>query len=217
MARHSHLAPCAAHDAVSIDEKSRAVDPHILASVHALFDPGTVFLADIRARIGCQRKGEIVLFLELVMRGDGIFRDPDDHRICPAIIGKDVAEPARFGGAAGGIVLGVEIEDHLFAVELRQRDSAVAVGGQREVRGFVADFDTHRAPSPLSVAARRARLSISRSYQLRTCAAASVISESNRAESTVPTHRARVSPSDAARSMVAGRPSLSKVSTVCTL
>src|SRR5438477_11116227 len=150
MARHPDLAPGAAYAALLIDQEGAAFDTHILASVHALFDPDTVFFADVGPRIGSENERELVLFLELVVRGDRVLRDPDHHRSRPAVIREGIAKSARLGGAAGRVVLGIKIKDDFFALEGGQCDTAVAVGGQREVRGFFADLDTHRASSPLA-------------------------------------------------------------------
>src|SRR5205814_8356966 len=106
----------------------------------------------------------------------------DHRRTSLAVIGKRVSKAAGLGGAARGVVLRVEIQHHRLAAQLRQRDRAVAVGRQCEIRGLVADLDAHRAVSPSLLssicAARRAGRSIRRSYQSRIRAEAAVISAS---------------------------------------
>ena len=74
-----------------------------------------------------------------------------------AVIRERVAKAAGLGGAARGVVLGIEIEHDLLALELRQRDLAVAVGRQGEIGRLVAGLDTHVALSPpcSAVPARR--------------------------------------------------------------
>ena len=51
------------------------------------------------------------------------------------------AERDGLGRAAGGVVLGVEIEDDGLAQEVREPRLAAAVGWQREVRGGIALFE----------------------------------------------------------------------------
>src|SRR4029077_12941784 len=110
--------------------------------------------------------------------------------------------------------LRVEIKHHRLAAQLRQRDATVAVGGQGEVGGLVADLDAHRAVSPLvfssDCAARRAPnragRAISRSYQARTRAQAAVISASSRSKSTAPAQRAKVAPAGPESAAASGTP-----------
>src|SRR5262249_43549813 len=52
VARHLHLVPDAAHHPFPVKQKGATFDAHIFASVHALFDPSAIFLANIGARIG---------------------------------------------------------------------------------------------------------------------------------------------------------------------
>src|SRR5439155_9133377 len=110
-----------------------------------------------------------VLLLEFVVSGDGILRDPDNHRIRPAIIREGIAKAASLGGATRGVVLRIEIQHHLLAVELGQGDAAGAVGGQCEIGGLVAEIEAHPALSPVCsdtwIAARRTGSSINRRYQ----------------------------------------------------
>src|SRR5204863_38015 len=129
----------------------------------------------------------LVFLLELVVRGGRVARHADHGGAGLAVIGKRVAKAAGLGGAAGGVVLRIEIQHHRFAAQLRQADAAVAVGRQGEVGGFVAGFDAHRAWSPVGVsivaAVRRAGRMINRSYRKRTRAQAAESSASRRAKS----------------------------------
>ena len=51
-----------------------------------------------------------------------------------------IAEGAGFGRAAGRVVLRIEVEDHVLAAELFQRDVLAARGGHLEVGREIADF-----------------------------------------------------------------------------
>src|SRR5260370_13651807 len=220
VAGHPDLAPSATHDAGCVDQKGAALDAHIFAAIHAFFDPGAVLLAHIGLGVGSEEEGQVVLLLELVVRCNRIFRYPDHHRIGPAVIRQRIAESAGLGGAAGGVILRVEIEHHFLALQLRQGDAAVAVGGQGKIGGFVANLDTHRTPSPFSCAAidaaRRAGSSIRRSYQPRTRAAAAVISASRRTQAIAPAQRTRVAASGSARVLAPNGPSPLRGRSACT-
>src|SRR3984893_17941733 len=220
MARHPDLVPPTADGARSVDQKGGALDAHIFAAVHAFLDPHAVFLARVPAGVGGENERQPVLLLELVVRGYRVLRNADDHRTGPAIIREGIAEAASLGGAARGVVLRVEIEHHLLALELRQGDAARTIGGQCEIGGFFAGLDAHPELSPVCsttcTAARRAGCSINLRYQPCTCAVAAVISASSRAESNTPAARARVAASASGKASVVGNPSPSNVRSICT-
>src|SRR5262249_32889182 len=113
MPRHFHLAPDGANDALFIDEEGSAIDTHVFAPVHALFDPGAVGLADLALEVGGEREGESVLRFELVMGGDAVARDADHGYAGLGKVGHTVPEGARLDGAAGRQILWIEIENHL--------------------------------------------------------------------------------------------------------
>src|SRR5262249_57955264 len=90
-----------------------------------------------------EREGKLVLLLELVVRGDAVAGDADHRGLDLPKFGKGIAEAAGFGGAAGGVVLGIEIKHDLLPAQLRQADLAAPVGRKGEVRRLVADLDAH--------------------------------------------------------------------------
>src|SRR5262249_22271819 len=77
MARHLDLVPDVAHNAVLVDQKGAAVDPHVFAAIHAFFDPDPITLGHLAGRVGSQGKRQLVLLFEFVVRGDRIAGDPD--------------------------------------------------------------------------------------------------------------------------------------------
>src|SRR5579883_1822630 len=143
MAGDLHLAPDAAHHALLVDEVGCTLDSHIFPAIHALLDPDAVALADFALGVGGKDERKLVLLLEFVVRGYAVLRDADDHRRHLAEFREGVAEPAGFGRAARRVVLGIEIEHDLLAAQFGERDLAVAVGRQGEIRRFLTDLDTH--------------------------------------------------------------------------
>src|SRR4029450_5418604 len=87
----------------------------------------------------------------------------------PAIIREGIAEAASFGSAARSVILRVEIEHYLLAVELGQGDAARTICGQCEIGGFFAGLYAHPELSPVSstacIAAWWAGSSIRSRYQ----------------------------------------------------
>src|SRR5277367_6325393 len=148
MARHPDLMPDAAHGPRSVDQKGGAFDAHVFAPIHALFDPGAILLADSAVDIGGEDERQTMLLLELVVRGNRILGDADDDGAGPAVVRERITKAAGLGGAARGVVLWVEIKNHLFAAELDETDATVAVGRQGEIGGPFAELDTHDAFSP---------------------------------------------------------------------
>src|ERR1700731_3163874 len=80
MAGHLDLVPDAAYHAILVDQEGAAVDAHVFAAIHALFDPDAVALGYLAVRVGSEDEGQRVLLLELVVRGDRVARYADNDR-----------------------------------------------------------------------------------------------------------------------------------------
>src|SRR3954468_22873963 len=101
MTRHLDLAPGAANDAAPVDQEGAAVNPDVLAAIHAFLNPNAITLGNLAGCIGSEDKRERVLLLEPVVCGDRVARHADHRRAGPAEIRERVAKAAGFGGAAG--------------------------------------------------------------------------------------------------------------------
>ena len=108
---------------------------------------GGALLAHLAVFIGDEREGELVFRLELVVARDRVARDADDRRLHLGEVGEIVAEGAGLRRAARGVVLWIEIEHNLLALEVLERDLAAAIGRQCETRRLVANLETHAFPS----------------------------------------------------------------------
>src|SRR5271155_1038205 len=80
MAGHFDLVPDLAHHAVLVDQKGGALDPHVFAAIHALLDPHAIGFGHLAVGVGAQDERQLVLFFELVVRGDRVARHADHHR-----------------------------------------------------------------------------------------------------------------------------------------
>src|SRR5262249_40362728 len=87
-------APDVSAYALLVDEEGRALDPHVLAAIHALLDPGAIGLADLALGIGGEGEGQLVFLLELIVAGDTVAAEADDDGIAAGEAGKAVAEAA---------------------------------------------------------------------------------------------------------------------------
>src|SRR5262245_42844211 len=100
MAGYPDFVPYAADYTGDVNQKGGALDAHIFAAIHALLDPYAVFFAHLAADVRGEDKGQFVLLLKFVVRGDRVLGYPDDDCAGFAIIRERVAEPASLGGAA---------------------------------------------------------------------------------------------------------------------
>src|SRR5262249_147281 len=87
VAGHLDLVPDAAHDPALLPEEGPAVHPPLFAAVPAFLDPLGVAFDDLAVAVGAEGEGQLVLGLELVMRGDRILGDADHRRAGLAVIG----------------------------------------------------------------------------------------------------------------------------------
>lgn len=111
-----------------------------------------VRLADPAALVGQQRERQPVLAREAGVPVRRVGADPD--HLGPGVGERlvAVAEGARLGGAAGGVVLGVEVQDdHPLAEPVLQPDLVARLRREGEVGGLVAGLDAacHAGPASL--------------------------------------------------------------------
>jgi len=90
---------------------------------------------------------------EAAVRSHGVGAHPEDHGAGGFELRVMVAEAAGLGGAARRVVLGVEVEDHGPAPELRQGHRVALVVHRREVGRHVSGLE-HGRPSSINEAVR---------------------------------------------------------------
>src|SRR5919204_2208352 len=96
---------------VGVDHEGRALDAHELLAVHVPLSPDAVVLRDAMVAVGEQRERQVVLPLEALVGAlvVGADAEHDGAPLAEGVVG--VADPAGLSRAAGGVVLGVEVED----------------------------------------------------------------------------------------------------------
>src|SRR5260221_9933541 len=138
MAGNLYLPPFLDDSTIGANEEGRALDSHVLATVHALFDPDAVCLDRLPLRVGGERHPEIVFRLEFVVGFFSVGGNPDD--LGPGF-GERLSRPGeidRLQRATAGVILRIKVDDDLLSCERGKLDAAATVGRQVEVRGLLA-------------------------------------------------------------------------------
>ena len=105
---------------------------HVFPSHERLLAPDAVILDDLLVRIGKKRERKLEFCGELLVRLQWISAYAQNDRAFFREPCVGVAEAARFFGATGSVVPGIEIEHHIFALQLGQGEltAATAVSGE---------------------------------------------------------------------------------------
>src|SRR5581483_3517909 len=104
-----------------------------LLAVHLLHLDHVELLAERLVGVGDERKREVHLGPEVLVRLHAVARDAGDHRTGLAELGIEIAELLAFGRAAGRVVLGVEVEHHRVTGMVLQSKRLAARGGGAEI------------------------------------------------------------------------------------
>jgi len=110
-----HLVPYSRDPAVLADEECRALDPHVFPAVHAFFGPDAIGFEHVFRFVGREREAELVFGLESRMGCHRIRRNAKDCCASLFEIALQAIKVDRFLGAAGSIVLRIEIKNKLLA------------------------------------------------------------------------------------------------------
>ena len=102
--------------AVFIEDEGAAERAEDRFPVHFLFAPGAEGLQHLGRRVGEQAERQLEFGLETRMRGDAVLADAYDVVAGGRELRVIVPEGAGLGRAAGGVVLGVEVDDGLAAL-----------------------------------------------------------------------------------------------------
>jgi hypothetical protein len=115
VARHFHPAPFARHSSLLVDDERGALDAADLSAVEELVLDDAEGLAGLLFRVGQQLEWKLLLCLEALVRLQRVARDAVDLRPGAPELPVQVAEIAALRGAAGRVVLGVEVENQALA------------------------------------------------------------------------------------------------------
>jgi len=113
--------------AVLVDDEVAALDAPKRLSTHGLLGPDSVGLRGSVFVVYQEHKRQGVLCPERLVRRLAVRTDAKDDRVLFLDQGVVVAEAAGLDGTTGRIILGIKIEDHFLAPEVRQSDRCAAV------------------------------------------------------------------------------------------
>jgi hypothetical protein len=133
VARHFHPAPFAQQPSLLIDDEGAALDAADLSSVQELVLDHAEGLAGGLVGVGQELEWKLLLCLEALVRLQRVARDAVDVEPGAAERLVQVAEIATLGGAAGGVVLRVEVENQALAALVFETERAAAGAGKTEV------------------------------------------------------------------------------------
>ena len=145
MAGNLHLAPDRRDLALGVDQIGRPLHPHVGAAVHRLLHPHPIGLERRLALVGAQLDPERVFRAELLVRLHPVGRNADHHGAALLELRQQLGEGDRLLGAAGRVVLGIEIDHHRTALEGGEAEVFALVGGEIEVGSEIADGKGHFA------------------------------------------------------------------------
>ena len=131
---HRSEDPC--HLPGRVDDERAAHDAQALPAVEGLFAPRAIPFRDRMVGVAQQRERQRMFRAKGRMALRIVATDTEHDRAVPGELRHGVAKATGLAGAAGGIVLGVEIEDDRLAAEARQLQFRAVVGREREVRGL---------------------------------------------------------------------------------
>jgi hypothetical protein len=139
VARHFHPAPFAQQPSLLIDDEGAALDAADLSPVQELVLDHAEGLAGGLAGVGQELERKLVLALEALVRFQRVARDAVDLEPGLAEVPMEVAEICALRGAAGGVVLRVEVEDQALAALAGEAERAAAGAGETDFRGRLAE------------------------------------------------------------------------------
>src|SRR5260221_2887169 len=142
---HLDVVPALLHLPVRADEVRRARDAHVLLAVVRLLLPDAVLVRDLVLGIGEEGEVEVVLLRELRLARLVQDADAEDGRLARLETRQVVAERAGLLGAAGGVVLRIEVQDHGPAGVFRELVGLSALVLQGEGGRFLSGIDQGHA------------------------------------------------------------------------
>jgi hypothetical protein len=98
-----------------------------------VFDGDAVGIDDFVVWVGEELEAEGIFRAPGLVAFDGVEADAEDDRVGGVILGDVALEVVSLDGAAGGLVLGVEVEDDPLALVVGEADGLVFLRGQGEV------------------------------------------------------------------------------------
>src|SRR5260221_2646195 len=139
------LGPDPGDPPVRRDQERGPDDPHVGSTVVRLLGPSPVGIGRLAVLVGQQGERKLELLAEGALAGSALGTDPPHIRATLVDRVVPIAKIARFGGAAGRVVLRVEIEDGPASTLLGEAMDGPGVIGKSNLGGRIANGGhTHR-------------------------------------------------------------------------
>ncbi len=134
--------------AIWSDHERRPGNTHHLLTVHVLFFHHAEGICDLLLGVGEQSEGQILLFLEFLLRFWRIrgYAKQHDARLLNLFI--CVAEPASFYRSTRGVRPGIEEQHDCFAAQVFERDLGAVLVLQSEVGSLIIDLHAKFSAKP---------------------------------------------------------------------
>src|SRR5687768_14291746 len=116
-----------------VDDEGAALDAADFLPVHQLLLHDTELPADRLIRIRKQIEREPHLFLEALVGGERVARNAEHPGAGAPELRMEVAEVGALGGAAGRVVLGIEVQDHLGSAQSGELEGRATGTSETEV------------------------------------------------------------------------------------
>lgn len=108
--------------ALFVNQKGYSVGTHVLAAVHAFFNPGAIGFMDAFAFVGNQVKRQTVFVGKFIVRLYAVAAYTNYFNALCLEAHFIVAKVTGLGGTTGSIVLWVKVQRYFFALKLIEAD-----------------------------------------------------------------------------------------------
>src|SRR5215469_15126721 len=122
------------------DDEGCAGDTHHLLAIHVLLFQNSKGDSDLLVGISQQREGQLLVFLEFLLRFGSIRRDAKQHGARLLNLFICVAEPASLYGSTWGIRPRIKKQNNGFAAQAVEGYLRTVLVLQSKVGGFIIDF-----------------------------------------------------------------------------
>lgn len=140
MAFGLYLGKDSCNAAVRTDQERGALNAHHPSAIHVFFFEDTEGIDDLLVNIGQQGVGQVVLFLEFLLRGRRIGGNPQHYQAGFLQFLVCVAEPARLNGSTGSVGFRIKKEYDVLSAKVGQAHSFAVLVRQTKIRSFIPNF-----------------------------------------------------------------------------
>jgi hypothetical protein len=124
------------------DQEGDAVNAHVFSAHESFLAPNIIGVNDFLFVVDDECEWEIQFLCKFFVALRGVGTDAQDDGVFFLEFIVPIPEPAGFLGASGGVVLGIKIQDDVFAAEIRKPNSVAGKRGCLEIGRGIAFFQS---------------------------------------------------------------------------